>query len=389
MYIGNGNNCPYPGKEGKYVKRALAMCCCLCVLLCALPARAEFDFTPYELQEPSSHGFEMLDEQNLAAVLYLKYNTASLVWWRRGEIYREAECQGSRCVLIPRWNGSCGVVKLERNGGSDSSQTRFIARPPDGWRVTLYDWEDDGLTNGRLLGEGVIAGSGVRNGVALLMQEENETVLCLYDGNGNLEAKLPMEAEDECLYAARDREGMWIVTVAPRALVSTYRHMMIRNGEIKWQKGPDDTAYALQMDQQGGYFLNRSANDSTYTPKIIEHYNGDGQLLWRKTLSGDRVLLSTRAWIDPETGHVVIYGHAVAKSRGIFRVFRLKADENGNQMSLDVRECDYRQSYDMNVVVSPATGRAMVVVTPLDNAPSVFVPFDVLPPAPDTGLRLK
>ena len=96
---------------------------------------------------------------------------------------------------------------------------------------------------------------------------------------------------------------------------------------------------------------------------MITRYDEDGNQLWRKTLKGNKVVLDAGVVIsmDPETGHTVLTGTAMANSRKVYRVYRMEVNDQGKTVSMDVRESDYHNRIYYNVHVFPDTGNTWVL----------------------------
>ena len=355
-----------------------------------------FDFTPYELRGRAiSSSYDSLDEHNFIAFCTANENDNEeyLTWWRDYEIYREIRLEEGMAnyAVIPRPDGSCGVLRVIPVKITD------LEKEPEGHpKMLLYDWAEDGLTNERVISESFMDWRQARNGFTLLSKIDGELYLDLYDGQGNQEAHLLIGGKyNSVVRAARDHAGFWAVTLNLSSEQGTYLPMTIRNGEIVWQGKDGLDVYSVRMDEQGGFFhvKNGGRESETYKPRIITRYDGDHNKLWTKTLTGSQVLLGTHTRIDPESGHLILTGSAVANSRKIYRVYRLEVDENWKTVSMDVRECNYHDSYVISVYVSPETGKAFVLARDIsadyENVPAVLVPFDALPKAQNPGITLR
>ncbi len=379
------------------IKRLFSLFFALLLLLSCGLARAEgFDFTPYEFSAPFIVSFMMLDSHNLVAECWETSDGAVdeplyLTWWRDGEIIRQISYswEDGGYDLLQRQDGTCGVLKARSDGGH--IDTAPGAYGIDTTRLFIYDWEDEGLVNERLLAEGVMDYRVAKDGVALMKMENGTSYLYLFDGQGRQEGKLPMEPGYHWVVrAARDHEGLWMVTVEDRMKGAAYRPILIRNGEILWEGAPGASIYNVRMDEQGGYFLTEHVPGQTYSPVFISRYDGNGNKLWQKKLSGKNVNLGTITRIDPVTGHLIIAGSAKAKSRNLHRVYRLEVDENWHVVSLDVRDCRRDENDSVSVYLSPQADEILVFIRPdNDGRHPVLVPFDALPQADDPGITLN
>ena len=358
-----------------------------------------FDFSPYALKARvlslSSLYTSLIDDHSFVTFSEDEEGEQYATWWRDHEIDREENLQGANGSygIIPRWDGACGILRFI----ADTERTLETGSMKWG-KLVLYDFEKEGFTNECLITEGLLTWQECRDGFAVLVQEDEALFLNLYDGQGAQEARLPMkEAYHSVVRAQRDRAGLWAVT-----LISvggrTYTPLTVRNGEIVFQGKPTMDVYSVCMDGQGGYYhLEYGGKYSdTYKPLVISHCDETCRAEWTKTLTGDKVLLEgVDVRPDPETGHLILAGSAVANSRKIYRVFRMEVDENWRTVSMDVRECNYHDSYQFAAAVAPLTGKIMALA--LDTSENgiktktsaALVPFEALPKASNPGIRLK
>ena len=352
-------------------------------------ARADsMDFAPYAL-ERSGHGtiynYMMLTEHDLAGQCAA---LDGLVWWRDRAVYRSLsiEQDTGNYELLPRSDGTFGVVHISKR--EDASRRNVI----------LYDWEEEGLVNGREIPvTGLVRYNVEKDGFALLGDNGSKTLLKLYDGYGNLEAQIEVSREiDFVIRTVRVGPGGWLTTVSQSLKPGSYMLLMIRDGAVVWQKGPGKELHTVFPDGQGGFFTCADQDDSTFTPLVIARYDGNGNQLWRKTLKGNKVVLGTASTVislDPETGHTVLTGTAMANSRKVYRVYRMEVDDQGKTVSMDVRESDYHNRIYYNVHVFPDTGNTWVLfdeaLTYPYDYPAALVSFEALPKADNPGIELR
>lgn len=353
-------------------------------------ARADsMDFAPYALEYGAAYASAMLNEHDLVGE---RSALDGLVWWRDRAVYRTFHMEQGmgNYLLLPRSDGTCGAVHISKE--EDTSRRK----------VVLYDWEEEGLVNGREIPvTRPVRYDVVKDGMALLDDNGSQTLLKLYDGYGNLEAQIEVSREiDYVIGSVRVGPGWWLTEVSPWMKTDGYILLMIRDGAVVWQKGPGKENPRVFPDGQGGFFIWDYQDDSTYTPLVLTRYDENGNQLWRKTLKGNKVVLggpaaSTVISIDPETGHTVLTGTAMANSRKVYRVYRMEVDDQGRTVSMDVRESNYHNSIDYYVHVSPDTGSIWVLFNQFNDYanryeyPAVLVPFDALPKADNPGIELR
>ncbi len=358
-------------------------------------ARADsMDFAPYALEQRNYYIFSVYpripDEHNFLALCRDQdTKEQALVWWRDRAIDRVVSIEkwNGDYEFLPRSDGSCGVVHISKAG--EASQQK----------VTLYDWEEEGFVNGQEIPiTGLISYAVVKDGFALLDDDGSQTFLKIFDGYGNQEARIEVDrAIDAVSRIARSGPGRWIAMVYQRHQYGNQNQylLIIRDGNVVGKIEPITRTFSGSLDGQGGFFLCTQKGESTYKPVEIAHYDENGNLLWKKTLSGNKVVLSVHAHIAPETGHTVLTGTAMANSRKVYRVFRMEVDDQGRTVSMDVRESNYHNSIYYYVSVFPDTGNTWVL---FDGAlmfpdvydyPEAFVPFDALPKADNPGIQLR
>ena len=355
----------------------------------------EFDFGPYELPGHYIVNFAFLDAHNFVAECWADSDGAVdaplyLTWWRDGEILRDIPYawEDGRYDLLQRRDGTCGVLKARSDGGHIDVAPGMAGI--DTVRLALYDWENEGLVNERILADGVMDYRAAVNGVALLKMEGEAPYLYLFDGQGQTEGRFPMKSGCNWLIrAARDHEGLWMVTVEDRTASNDYQPILIRNGDIVWMGEPSASSYSVRMDEQGGYFLFERISGQTYSPVFLSRFDGNANKLWQKKLSGKDVALGVMTRIDPATGHLILVGSAVAKSRNIHRVYRMEVDENWNLVSMDVRDCRRSPNDSVSVYLSSQADEILVFMKTYDDCRPVLVPFDELPQADNPGIALQ
>ena len=109
-------------------------------------------------------------------------------------------------------------------------------------------------------------------------------------------------------------------------------------------------------------------------------------VLYQKMLSAPKTVVDISGAQPSPDGSVTLYGSAMANSRGLFTVFRLDLDAQGNVAALDVRDFTTRATYLYSVKLDPL-GNAYVVAQDYKH-PIAVVPFDALPVCDNPGLTL-
>ena len=114
--------------------------------------------------------------------------------------------------------------------------------------------------------------------------------------------------------------------------------------------------------------------------------DAQNNVLYQKTLSAPKTVVDISGAQSSPDGSVTLYGSAMANSRGLFTVFRLNLDAQGNVAALDVRDFTTRATYLYSVKLDPL-GNAYAVAQDYKH-PIAVVPFDALPVCDNPGLTL-
>ena len=123
-----------------------------------------------------------------------------------------------------------------------------------------------------------------------------------------------------------------------------------------------------------------------YKIEQITHMDAQNNVLYRKTLSAPKTVVTISGAQPSPDGSVTLYGSAMANSRGLFTVFRLNLDARDNVAALDVRDFTTHATY-LYAVRLDALGNAYVVAQDYKH-PIAVVPFDALPVCDNPGLTL-
>ncbi|MFR5787605.1 MAG: hypothetical protein ACLUHE_11205 [Christensenellales bacterium] len=112
-----------------------------------------------------------------------------------------------------------------------------------------------------------------------------------------------------------------------------------------------------------------------YKIEQIIRMDAQNNVLYQKTLSAPKTVVTISGAQPSPDGSVTLYGSAMANSRGLFTVFRL-----------DVRDFTTRATY-LYAVRLDALGNAYAVAQDYKH-PIAVVPFDALPVCDNPGLTL-
>lgn len=160
-------------------------------------------------------------------------------------------------------------------------------------------------------------------------------------------------------------------------------------GNILWDSAiPKDFSYNWDIlcdDGQGGVYFVFSDPDN-YKLAQVWHWDAQGNVLWNKVIEAENLIFSHFSGrMDGERDRLVIGGHAVSKSRGIYDVLILEIDREGHMEAVQRKDFSIRPDYGFDVLMDGsgafyAHSRADYLDTA--GTPRVMVPIDVLPDAP-------
>ena len=373
------------------MKKICALLCAVGLILLGCPAlAAREDFQAYVLPGPYPVTLFPMDESNLAAYCWAD-DTGDLslplylCWWRDGEIYRQYEYSwddSRRSDLIPRPDGGYTLI---RSGDREG--------------ISVFDWGEKGMEKERKLFDRNYAYKITSNGFAVLEDREKEgCFLNLFDAFGALEARVEMPRPMLTIFQglARSERGEWIVQLYKSGEGeedAVKKVFYIKDGKIQWEKDVGNHFLSFFFDRDGGFFTTENVGFGQYRPKEIIRYDRDGNMLYHRLLSGNKVTLGCGIHPNGQGGYTLT-GVASAFSRGVRRLYRMEVDASFSTLSLDVREFSYdpedehSSQYDMFTLPSGASYACLTDgLSPGDAM--VLVPFEDLPKADNPGIALK
>lgn len=158
-------------------------------------------------------------------------------------------------------------------------------------------------------------------------------------------------------------------------------------GDLLWTLDLPDVqdVDGLFPDGAGGLWLSHSP---TYTgPMILCHVNASGAMDHQLELSGDARVKHLHCSQTLEVGKAILYGTAVANSKGIYHAFSLTLSSDGAILDFEVRNYTERRDYSITVEES-ATGAIYVDSSLYEDAAPMLVPFYSLQVVEDHGLSV-
>ena len=125
-----------------------------------------------------------------------------------------------------------------------------------------------------------------------------------------------------------------------------------------------------------------------YQSSVLNCVDEQNALLWSKTLSAPNAIVAVSQVQFLPDHETVLMGSAVAKSRGLFTIFKLHVDAQGNILSRDIRDFTTHATYRYDEVLD-TLGNLYAVTRDTDDYPIAVVPFEDLPAHDDPGLMLE
>lgn len=377
------------------MKRLLAAIVLLCLLApaCALA----FDLSPYELAPlgnadfvtdlmPLSRGSHLLiynDHQEDDPYIY------RLQRWENGTLtldYQLPSKQYARYSPILYQDGSLAV--LQSTGRIEAFSQ---------WKndYILYDFDGGQLVRPREF-EGspywlLFYGSGF---AGIGEHGEGESELILYDDSGRRAFfRYTIPFENAFVQDAFESRGVISLLIKQYGSPSIPDCILLRvraDGEMEWVYHTTDEGSRynnLLADGQGGFIMTGSLV-SDYKQYTATHLNAAGKGYWSKTLSTPNAITHPSVTRENPDGTATLYGYCVAASRGLYTIFAMTLDAQGNTLALDVRDYSARADTSPKILLSPE-GEAFVYSYTQPDLNEVLIPFDDLPIAEDPGITLE
>ena len=335
-----------------------------------------------------------------------------LLWYRDGKLFRDfsysTEKRFNQSIFLPREDNTCGVLVPGRKEirmadlGWDSDEIE-----PAIEYVELYEWTDSGLElQKQIPGNWEWTDIKTTND-GFVTYDPLKGVLSCFDSYGNLLQEISMaeripvtEIGNEMCYGqlvnltGRMKDQCVVTFRTERVSANNARYMVIclDHLEEKWSRKYQFSP-GIVFPGDGCFYCVERVNDSDTSPVKIIRLDGRGNDTFFRTLSADNLVLGFHMKVSPTSGNMMLYGKAVANSRKIYTVFRMELDANMDQASLDVRQIDYYDDYSPSVQMQK-DGTLFVHCNGGEeadqvSAPTVLIPFDVLPATETYGLVLK
>lgn len=380
------------------MKRMTTMAVCLFALLmmCGVWARGEvvydakgrIDLAPYELEGGVMPVYGA-DGGSLSV-----YNRLPM-WSREADWHLTYRREGAEDIAVALPNQE----EMIHYSAHVSGDGRYIVSADMAYgRRTCYWFSAQGLTP-FLQTEGLYSPRIMKTGyLGVKKGEDGAQHLKCWDFDGTLRFSAALDMDSAILYdEIEEADGTFVLLMASREAWEIVR--VSRGGEMlsRWkvgggtEYGNGNTRY-IARDELGGYLFFAPRMED-YTQMTVMRLDEQGAMTWKKTLSADSAIAGIDMSQARADGTTAFYGRVCANSRGLFRVFEIVVDAQGNIISRDMRDFTTRCTYQYRVT-ERGDGQVFVVCDTLvadgDEDIRVYaVPFDALRPCEDPGLELR
>lgn len=374
------------------MKRQIILLCIL--MLLTGTAYAEFDFSPYALQGHNAMNVPiLLDEHTAVAVTYATNDGDApryLTWWKDHQMVREVQLRDRMNNLQPQL-GADGVITWVYVADLEEPVDPYAW--PRLSQLRAFVLNDDNTANDTQWTDKLVNQTAHGQDGCIMYDEWIDGMMYVTIRNAKGETLLhkPLNFrkfsqmaypnryvynnDGSCWLTVNDSGTAWLYLIKPPYQV----------GQICSVKGYP----GLSSDGKGGVFFSQSVGSGTYKPVKVTHYGHSSAKLGEVTISGSNVLISF--CIQPqEDGNLMLCGKAVANSHQVYLAWRVLCDSELRPIGeFDVREFNYHGDYGFDFAFSPNGTWYLFSNGISKDAPSVLVPFDVLPMANNPGLTIR
>lgn len=363
---------------------------CLLLPACALA----FDLTPYELESLGMYDF-----------------THDVLPIARGEyihVHEHSMPDDSIIQTLDHWKDNSRLLQLmlpedKRTGytpislqdGSISVVQQTVR--PEGTQIwkrdyTLFDLADSELINPRMFEGQPYMLKQFNGGFAGVCGDGDElSELLIYDEALNLRMRHTLPFANARIQAAfSDGSGVFVLILHQGMETDVIAMRISADNTVAWMypyAGGKYTYNNLLPDGQGGALMTGPLVRD-YKQYRVTHLTPDGECDWSKTLSVKKAISQPVQGTAQADGTIMLYGNAIANSRGLFTVFALNMDAQGNVLDIDVRDYSARKDNSPEILLA-SDGTPFVHSIVIDSRPAVLIPFEDLPKANDPGITLK
>lgn len=158
-----------------------------------------------------------------------------------------------------------------------------------------------------------------------------------------------------------------------------------KDGEILWSSLFQQTTVwgwvHLVSDGQGGVYLVHSGWDD-YTKTLVRHFSSKGQILWKKQLCAEGLILGAYLTLPAEDGGLLLHAKAVSKSKGLYKAIQVHIGPDGTILQAAARDYSFRPDYSAALRQEPFSDEILFVSNEdyLDNygAERICIPLTQL-----------
>ncbi len=365
-------------------------------MLVSAPAFAEIDLTPYEVTDDAMsrltliqpglvlvrHDSGMSDGQFPTSIeliengqtVFSKTFDDNGEWKLFSTFLMNANCYGY--MLADHGSPMLGVQYVRLANGGPSPLLQLM---DNRYRTVLMDY-----------------------GICIL-NETTSPAIELLDWEGRLKLSYPLDREKRFTLPAATllpNGTLRVVTIdrvvnTPESVTGTVADMMLRtfssDGRLLSEAGIQSPYIGgfndtIEFDANGGLIV-CTAPSEDYTVEQITRFDAENRVLYQKTLSAPKTIVSVTDAFPSADGSVTLYGTAMANSRKLFTLYRLDLDAQGNITAVDIRDFTTRVGYLYNVRAD-AQGHIYDIACDYKK-PIAVVPFEDLPAHDDPGLILE
>jgi len=237
---------------------------------------------------------------------------------------------------------------------------------------------------------------------ALVEWDAEKQYLLIFDGDGNrlCRQSLGMEKQYDAAVTADHPQGGCLAALVRGGMIDGSLSMCIRrideNGKLLWEGAvPKGFSYNWDIlcdDGQGGAFF-VFADPDNYKLAQVWHWDAQGNLLWNKVIEAQGLIFSGFSGrFDGNKDRLVIGGHAVSRSRGIYDVLVLEIDREGDMRVAQRKDFSCRPDYGFDVLMDDGGAfyaHSYAEYLDTKGTPRVLVPVDILPDAPQRAVELR
>ena len=366
-----------------------------------IPSALAEKYDQYVIQQTYLDDIERIPYEDGEDTFYLESSGRNLRWKRNGETVGLINSENFPCLnwytgVIRIDEGQFGILMIKDHRGTQikGPDTDRNWKGPD--RIEYWNWSGQTLELIRTWESDYYYTIYCDNGFLIYKQDHFAALYDHYareiwhgslgDGKEYLPYRLRMRSEDDwtCIL-----NGQELAECCVRGV----------NGQIAWRRRFEDYSSRIMCALplvDGWTIVTVSRNDGKYGPTKIYTLDPIGNIYSVQEITSDRKLLtSARLLFEAEDGVALIYGDAISHSRKIYLVWQLRFNVKNGTGQWNMRNCEYHEDYSPGFRAGTNTSTKEMPVSVMleamddSNAPSVLVPFDILPHVNNSLLTLS